>query len=87
MLPLIRLKVHYHVERQAINVIKFGQKFADKVANPEDMVVLKPYSIREKTNKKKEDLDQAFENVSIYQSVCELPHLLGFCRKKNGWKV
>lgn len=65
MLPLIRLIVHYHVERQAINVIKFGQKFTDKVANAEDMIVLKPFKIREKTSKEdKAELEEAFGEVS-----------------------
>lgn len=64
MLPLIRLITHYHVERQAINVIKFGQKFAQRVANPEDMIVLKPFKVREKTVKaEKVELDEVFDDV------------------------
>lgn len=73
MLPLIRLITHYHVERQAINVIKFGQKFVDRVANPEDMIVLKPFKIRERTTKaEKAEFDEAFDDVSFFLFLCSI---------------
>ena len=47
MLPLIRLMVNYHDERQLFNAIRFGQEFGERVANPED--VIKFVSINKKT--------------------------------------
>jgi double-strand break repair protein MRE11 len=48
-LPLIRLIVKYQDERQVFNAIRFGQGFANKVANPEDAV--KFVSLQKKTRR------------------------------------
>lgn len=39
--PLIRLRVEYSNEMEFFNPIRFGQQFADRVANPTDMILLK----------------------------------------------
>lgn len=41
MLPLVRVVVQYKDSRQGFNCIKFSQRFADKIANPSDAVLLK----------------------------------------------
>lgn len=66
MLPLIRLVAYYHVERQAINPIKFGQKYSDKIANPEDLLVLRAFKIRERSRGANIQLDDEIEEVRLY---------------------
>lgn len=62
MLPLIRLVVYYHVEKQIVNHIKFGQKYTNKVANPEEMVVMKPVRAKE-TRKRMTAHDESFDGL------------------------
>lgn len=38
MLPLVRLRVEYEADIQLGNVIRFGQEFVDRVANPRDVL-------------------------------------------------
>lgn len=40
-LPLIRLRVEYTNETQHFNGIQFGQEFQDRVANSNDMILLR----------------------------------------------
>lgn len=40
-LPLLRLVFQIHNDKQQFNAIRFGQQYAGKVANPEDMLLLK----------------------------------------------
>lgn len=40
-LPLIRLRVEYTLEVQHFNTIQFGQEFQDRVANFNDMILLR----------------------------------------------
>lgn len=48
MLPLIRLSILYHDERQQYNAIRLGQQFNGMVANPEDVFLYKLLLKRER---------------------------------------
>lgn len=61
MIPLIRLIVFYFTEEQIVNQIKFGRKYVGKVANPEDMVVMKPNKNKER--RKRNGVDDVFEEI------------------------
>ncbi|XP_046981777.1 double-strand break repair protein MRE11 isoform X1 [Schistocerca americana] len=41
LIPLVRLRVEYADETQMFNEIRFGQMYQEKVANPQDMVMLR----------------------------------------------
>lgn len=69
MLPLVRLIVFYYTERQIVNQIAFGQKFIGKVANPEDMISVKPNRNKERCKRRGEFDDDAFENVEQVVSL------------------
>lgn len=51
MLPLIRIVAFYFTEAQIVNHIRFGQKFVGKVANPDDMVIMKPNKPKERSKR------------------------------------
>lgn len=61
MLPLIRLVTYFFTDSQVVNQIKFGQKYIDKVANPESMVLMKPNKNQERRKKNANDDD--FETI------------------------
>lgn len=63
-LPLIRLIVKYNDDRQQFNPIRLGQQFTGKVANPNDIVLLKTSKIRVKQSKGSLNMEPD-ENVSI----------------------
>lgn len=65
LLPLIRLNVKYENESQSFNLIRFGQNYIDKVANPADMI--KSSSLVKKTRNKSivPDLNGENEDVII----------------------
>lgn len=63
MLPLIRLVVFYFVEKQVVNHIRFGQKYIGRVANPEDMLIMKSSKMRER-RKRDEFYDGIFEEAA-----------------------
>lgn len=72
-LPLLRVRVEYTDEAQCFNTIRFGQKYQSRVANPDDMILLK----REKTTQRKsrendeddkENMQQFLQNEEV--SIC-----------------
>lgn len=63
MLPLIRLVVFFFTEAQVVNHIKFGKKYVGKVANPEDMVIMKPNKIKERRKKNNAGRDDDFADI------------------------
>lgn len=48
-MPLIRLAFNFYDERQQFNAIRVGQQYNGKVANPEDMILLK--CVKKRTKK------------------------------------
>lgn len=69
MIPLIRLVVFFFTEEQVINQIKFGKNYIGRVANPEEMVIMKPNKNRERRKRNTRDDDEFddIEEVSIYR--------------------
>ncbi|CAL4135342.1 unnamed protein product [Meganyctiphanes norvegica] len=72
--PLIRLRVEFSNEAQMFNVVRFGHKFAEVVANPEDMILFK----KEKKEVKKDELgidndamDAAFNDMEVEETRVE----------------
>lgn len=63
-LPLIRLIFQIHNELQAFNPIRIGQQYTGRVANPEDMILL-----RKLTNRKRflsvYDIDDIERNIAL----------------------
>lgn len=60
--------VFYFNERQIVNHIKFGKKYIGKVANPEDMLIMKPNKIKErrKRNMLNDDDFEKIDTVILY---------------------
>ncbi|KAJ9585202.1 hypothetical protein L9F63_003005 [Diploptera punctata] len=58
--PLVRLRVEYTDEREMFNAVRFGNQYADKVANPSDMVIFRKHRINADKDKAKaqSDLDK-----------------------------
>jgi len=67
-LPLIRLRVEYTNETQHFNGIQFGQEFQDRVANYNDMILLR---IEKKSIQKKTKCidDQVLSNIMDDEEV------------------
>ena len=52
--PLIRVRVEYTCEREMFNAVRFGLQYADKVANPSEIVLFRK---QRSTNKDKAESD------------------------------
>ncbi|XP_066250453.1 double-strand break repair protein MRE11 [Euwallacea similis] len=71
-LPLLRLIVTYVDESQAFNMIRFGQRYVGRVANPKDMVKLKSGLKPEKTDTTGIGRYMAQENINLPNRVEDL---------------
>ncbi|KAK2101151.1 meiotic recombination [Saguinus oedipus] len=69
--PLVRLRVDYSGGFEPFNVLRFSQKFVDRVANPKDVI----HFFRHREQKEKTDaLSQGVG--AFFMSICctVLPH-------------
>lgn len=67
-LPLIRLIVKYYDDKQQFNVIRVGQQYTGRIANPQDCVMLKNLRQRQRAAKGAVGLfvdEEKFKNVSV----------------------
>lgn len=72
--PLIRLRVEYTDESQMFNTTRFGHKFTDEVANPNEMILFKKQRKEIKKNDTgidKDAMDAVFagEDVSLVSII------------------
>jgi len=75
---LIRLRVEYTSETQHFNVIQFGQQFEDRVANSNDMILLR----MEKKNNVRLPIcidDDALANINDDQEVLTIQININSC--------
>lgn len=74
LLPLIRLCVRYSDERQSFNAIRFGQKYVDRVANPEDLVkFVSVQKVRRTGNRPRGGVGDRSEDEDEEEEVTFLP--------------
>ncbi|KAK3913008.1 Double-strand break repair protein MRE11 [Frankliniella fusca] len=63
-LPLIRLRFYYTDEAQMFNSVRFGQKFEDKIANPQELILMKRRVLERKEKRDvldTEEMDRMFQ--------------------------
>ncbi|KAL4121253.1 hypothetical protein QTP88_013801 [Uroleucon formosanum] len=74
-LPLIRLRVEYTNETQHFNGIQFGHEFQDRVANSNDMILLR---IEKKSVQKKTKCidDQVLSNIMDDEEMEKIEHIV-----------
>ncbi|KAE9531309.1 hypothetical protein AGLY_010515 [Aphis glycines] len=74
-LPLIRLRVEYTNETQHFNGIQFGQEFQDRVANSNDMILLR---MEKKSIQKKAKCidDQVLSNIMDNEEMDNIEHIV-----------
>lgn len=63
-LPLIRLRFFYTDEGQMFNLVRFGQKFEERIANPQELILMRRRFIEKK---EKRDVLDTDEMNRIYQ--------------------
>ncbi len=68
--PLIRVNVEYEAEDCTFNTVRFGQRFGDMIANPEDVVKLN--RVRPKAKYDDDEIDGVLKGLAVSKLIQSL---------------